>query len=122
MTYMTNFSPDQKTHLYPRFECSVHQHGSGASLLLNYDETLSTGLLRVSVHCELRIAPRLCVQLYSPLFRRWMRTRRPCRADPDETWSEDAVLRVVAKKAKQREPLTGFLRRPLVAALVRDLP
>ena len=39
-------------------------------------------------------------------------------ADSDETWSED-VLRVVAKKAKT---LTGFERRTLVAALIRDLP
>ena len=43
-------------------------------------------------------------------------------SDVQEKLSEDAVLRVVAKKTKQREPLTGFERRTLIAALVRDLP
>ena len=43
-------------------------------------------------------------------------------SDVQEKLSEDAVSRVVAKKTKQREPLTGFERRTLIAALVRDLP
>ena len=47
---------------------------------------------------------------------------RADKSADSETRSEVAVLRVVAKKAKQCEPLTGFGRRTLVAALIRDLP
>ena len=39
-----------------------------------------------------------------------------------ETLSADAVFRAVAKKSKQREPLTGFDRQTLMAVLVCDLP
>ena len=41
LTVMTSPSPAQKTHHHPRVECSVPSHGSGASLLLNHDETWS---------------------------------------------------------------------------------
>ena len=53
---------------------------------------------------------------------RTVAVREDKSAGSGETWSEDGVLRVVAKRAKQCNPLFGFERRTLVAALIRDLP
>ena len=43
-------------------------------------------------------------------------------SDVQETLSDDAVLRVVAKRTKEREPLTCLERQASIAALVPDLP
>ena len=118
----------------------MHSHGSGAALLLNHDQTLSEVCLEtdsangssVALRCELRDSPALEPQTAGSTASG--RTVVPTSAQAvredeatastkfDETRREDAVLRAVTKKAKQHDPLTGFERRSLVAALVRDLP
>ena len=42
LTFTTSPSPVQKTHVHPRFKCSVHLDGSGASFVVeHHDETWS---------------------------------------------------------------------------------
>ena len=85
----------------------------------------------VALRCELRVAPssshRLraaprIVVLTSAQAVKEDKATEPIVRDVQETLSEDAVLRVVAKKTKQRELLTGFESQTLVAALIRDVP
>ena len=92
-------------------------------------ETDSVNGSSVALHSELLVAPRSSHRPRVASVRTVVLTskqeeteKKTTVSDVQESLREDAVSRVVAKKTKQREPLTGFQRQTLIAALVRDLP
>ena len=130
-----------KRHLHPHFECSVHLHGREASWLLNTTTKRGqrsrdrqrrrifrgaafraagssalepqTGWHRVCAHCGAHLragSERGQVDCVNQVRRAGNLERRRCVS---RRWQEDETV---------REPLAGFERRTLVAALTRDLP
>ena len=128
LIYTTSFSPAHRTHLRPRFKCSVHLHGSGASLLLNTttkrrlrsgDRQRERGSTALEPQTAGSTASVRTVVLTSEQAVKEDKATVSAVSDVQEISSEDAVLRVLSKKTKQREPLTGFERR-LSFATCRD--